>query len=48
MKYKRASDTTKTLWVNAVWFGEKPWATFEVEDIVYNAPVDISLAAKGP
>jgi hypothetical protein len=48
MKYKEAADTTKTLWVNAVWFGERPWATFNIEDVTYNADVDTSLAAKGP
>ncbi|MCU0492664.1 MAG: hypothetical protein MUD01_13815 [Chloroflexaceae bacterium] len=48
MKYKQSTDTTKTLWVNAVWFGERPWATFNVEQMVYNVPVDTSLAAKGP
>jgi hypothetical protein len=48
MKYKYATDTTKTLWVNAVWFGETPWATFNIEDVVYNVLVDTSLTAKGP
>ena len=48
MKYKNATDTTKTLWVNAVWFGDRPWAAFTVEDIAYNVDVDTSLSAKGP
>jgi hypothetical protein len=48
VKYKDARATSKTLWVNAVWFGETPWASFDVEDVVYNVPVDTSLAAKGP
>ena len=48
MKYKYPADTTKTLWVNAVWFGDTPWATFNIEDAVYNVPVDTSLKAKGP
>ena len=48
MKYKQPSDTTKTLWVNAVWFGDRPWATFTVEDIVYNAAVSTSREVRGP
>ncbi len=48
MKYKQPSDTTKTLWVNAVWFGDRPWATFTVEDIVLNAAVSTSREVRGP
>ena len=48
MKYKFKTDTTKTLWVNAIWLGDKAWANFDVEEIVLNAPVDTSLATKGP
>jgi hypothetical protein len=48
MKYKHPGDTTKTLWVNAVWFGEKLWAAFNIEETSYNAVVDTSLARKGP
>lgn len=48
MKYKRPTDTTKTLWINAVWFGDKPWAVFNIENIATNADVDTSLTAKGP
>lgn len=48
MKYKHATDTHKTLWANAVWFGDRPWAEFVVEDTVYNVPVDTTLAAHGP
>jgi uncharacterized protein DUF6544 len=48
MKYKHADDTTKTLWINAVWFGDRPWAEFNIEDVTYNVGVDTSLAAKGP
>ncbi|MCW5850091.1 MAG: hypothetical protein KIT87_08400 [Anaerolineae bacterium] len=48
MKYKQARDTAKTLWVNAVWFGDRPWATFTVEDIVYNAAVSTSREVRGP
>jgi hypothetical protein len=48
MKYKRPSDTTKTLWSNAVWFGDRPWANFDIEQIVVNAPIDTSRKATGP
>lgn len=48
MKYKYPADATKTLWINAVWLGERPWATFNIEDVVYNVDVDTSLTAKGP
>jgi hypothetical protein len=48
VKFKNPTDTTKTLWVNAVWFGERPWIAFNIEDTVYNAEVDTSLEAKGP
>jgi hypothetical protein len=48
MKYKNATDSTKTLWINAVWFGEKPWAVFNIEEIIYNGVVDTSLATMGP
>lgn len=48
MKYKHAADMTKTLWINAVWFGDRPWASFKIEDMVYNAAVDTSLTARGP
>jgi hypothetical protein len=47
MKYKHPTDDAKTLWVNAVWFGERPWATFDIEEIVLNLPVDTSLASTG-
>jgi hypothetical protein len=43
-----ATDTTKTLWVNAVWFGERLCAAFNIEDVGYNVDVDTSLGAKGP
>jgi hypothetical protein len=48
LKYKKATDTTKTLWINAVWFGDRPWAVFNIEDTAYNVEVDTSLMAKGP
>ena len=48
MKYKQPSDPTKTLWVNAVWFGDRPWATFTVEDLVLNAAVNTSREVRGP
>jgi hypothetical protein len=48
MKYRTPADTTRTLWINAVWFGDKPWATLKVEDMAFNVPVDTSLATKGP
>jgi hypothetical protein len=47
MKYKHASDTAKTLWINAIWFGDRPWAAFNIEDVTYNADVDTSFAARG-
>jgi hypothetical protein len=48
MKYKHAADTTKTLWINAVWFGDRPWAAFKIEDVTYNVSVDTSLTVRGP
>ena len=48
MKYKHPTDIKKTLWVNAIWLGDKPWADFTIEDKVYNARVDTSLGRKGP
>jgi hypothetical protein len=48
MKYKTATATSKTLWINAVWFGDRPWADFHVEQTALNVPVDTSLAANGP
>jgi hypothetical protein len=48
MKYKHPTDAAKTLWTNAVWFGERPWADFQVEDTVYNVPIDTTLDARGP
>jgi hypothetical protein len=48
MKYKHPTDRSKSLWVNAVWFGDKPWATFDIEDVVLNAEVDTSLDKRGP
>lgn len=48
MKYKRPADAAKTLWANAVWFGERPWAEFQIEDTVYNVPIDTTLDARGP
>ncbi|HET9496163.1 MAG TPA: DUF6544 family protein [Chloroflexia bacterium] len=47
MKYKHPADTAKTLWVNAVWFGDMPWASFDIEDVTLNAEVDTSVDAKG-
>jgi uncharacterized protein DUF6544 len=48
MKYKHPTDARKTLWANAVWFGDRPWADFQVEDTVYNVPIDTTLDARGP
>lgn len=48
LKYKHPGDTEKTLWINAVWFGDKPWSQFDVEEIVTNVNVDTSLARTGP
>jgi hypothetical protein len=48
MKYKHPADTAKSLWINAVWFGEKPWASFDIEGLVLNAEVDTSLDRRGP
>ncbi|HEX6608364.1 MAG TPA: DUF6544 family protein [Chloroflexia bacterium] len=48
MKYKHATDIRKTLWANAVWFGDRPWADFQREDTVYNVPIDTTLDARGP
>jgi hypothetical protein len=48
MRYKSADAPDKTLWVSGVWLGEQPWATFDIEEIVYNVPVDTSMTAKGP
>ena len=48
MKYKHPTDPTKTLWVNAIWLGDRPWAEFATEEIVLNAPVDTSVTRKGP
>jgi hypothetical protein len=48
MKYKHPADARKTLWANAVWFGDRPWADFRVEDTVYNVPIDTTLDARGP
>ena len=48
LKYKKASDPTKTLWVNAVWFGDRPWAVFNIESSTFNSEVDTSPAAWGP
>jgi len=48
MRYKGADAIAKTLWISGVWFGERPWAIWNVEDVVYNSPVDTSLTAKGP
>lgn len=48
LKYKYPEDVSKTLWINATWFGDRPWATFSVEEIVYNAAVDTSFTRKGP
>jgi hypothetical protein len=45
MKYRRGA---KALWINGGWFDQgRPWAASDVEERVYNAPVDTSLAAKG-
>jgi hypothetical protein len=46
MRYKNGE---KMLWVNGIWFDDgKPWAAWNIEEVVYNADVDTSLAAKGP
>ncbi|NTU82625.1 MAG: hypothetical protein HGA45_25190 [Chloroflexales bacterium] len=47
MKYKHPSDTTKTLWINAVWFGEAPWIVLRTEDISTNVGGDTALTARG-
>src|SRR5262249_16431635 len=48
MGYKGGSGA-KTLWVNGAWFDDgRPWAAFESEEVIYNVPVDTSLAANGP
>ena len=48
MKYNSATHTPM-LWISGTWFHQgKPWLRLNVEDIVYNVPVDMSLAAKGP
>jgi hypothetical protein len=47
MKYKHPTDTEKSLWINAVWFGDRPWATFDVEEVALNADVDTSLNRRG-
>ena len=48
MRYKSADAPDKTLWVSGVWFGERPWAKFDLHDVAYNVPVDTSVTAKGP
>jgi hypothetical protein len=47
MKYKHPTDTEKSLWINAVWFGDRPWATFDLEEVALNADVDTSLNRRG-
>lgn len=48
MRYKNGTGD-KMLWINGAWFDEgRPWAVWNVEDVVYNVDVDTSLAAKGP
>lgn len=48
MRYKNG-EGEKTLWINGAWYDEgSPWALFNGERIVYNIPVDVSVAAKGP
>lgn len=38
----------KRLYVNGVWFDDgRPWASFRVDDIALNVPVDTSLGARG-
>lgn len=48
LKYKNARETSKTLWINATWFGDKPWLALNVEEVVYNAVVDTSFTQTGP
>lgn len=48
MRYKKASDSTKTLWVSGVWFDEgKPWAAWNIEEVALNVAVNTSLEVKG-
>ncbi len=48
MRYKGGTGD-KTLWINGAWFDEgRPWAVWNVEDVVFNVDVDTSMAAKGP
>jgi hypothetical protein len=44
----RYKDGKRMLWINGIWFDDgKPWAEWKIEEKVYNAKGDPSLAAKG-
>jgi hypothetical protein len=47
MRYANGTGDKK-LYVNGVWFDDgRPWASFQVDDIALNVPVDTSLGARG-
>ena len=48
MRYKNGAGE-KIPWINGMWLDEgRPWAAFDIEQIVFNVDVDTSLAARGP
>jgi hypothetical protein len=48
MRYKNGVGD-KVLWINGAWFDDgRPWANFNAEQVVFDAPVDVSMAVKGP
>ena len=57
MRY-RGKEPSKILWItetrtdgmsSATWLDQgSPWLILRIEDVVYNTPVNVSLAAKGP
>ena len=48
MRYKGGVGE-KALWINGTWFDDgRAWANFAAEQVVYNVPVEVSMAVKGP
>lgn len=49
MRYKTADATARTLWIDGMWLDDgRPWAQWNIENRVFNVPVDIALATTGP
>jgi hypothetical protein len=49
MRYHGEESPERTLWVNGTWMDEgTPWSFWNVEDTVFNGPVDTQMTAKGP